>query len=98
MRPCRLVSSLSELAKLVRVGRRRVRITVRDNGPGLDSATLARIFDPFFTTRPSGTGIGLAITRNLIEGLGGTIRATSGEGVGTEIMIDLPRNSGPTKP
>jgi signal transduction histidine kinase len=80
------------------VGQGRVRITVRDIGPGLDTATLARIFDPFFTTRPSGTGIGLAITRNVIEGLGGTIHARSREGAGTEIAIDLPRDSGPAKP
>ena len=78
----------------------RVRITVRDRGPGIDAATLARMFDPFFTTRPTGTGIGLAITRNIVEGLGGTIRASSQPGAGTEITLDLPRcassDQGPT--
>jgi signal transduction histidine kinase len=53
------------------------------------------MFDPFFTTRPTGTGIGLAITRNVIEGLGGTIRAESRPGAGTEVTIELPRESAP---
>lgn len=70
-----------------------IRIVVRDNGHGADGATLARAFEPFFTTKPTGTGIGLAITRNIVEGLGGTIRATSEPGVGTEMIVDLPRRA-----
>ena len=50
-----------------------VRITVRDQGGGIDPALLARVFEPYFTTRRAGTGLGLAIARNIVEGLGGTI-------------------------
>ncbi len=73
----------------------RVRISVRDRGPGLDAASVARVFDPFFTTKPTGTGIGLAITRNIVEGLGGTVRLTSEVGAGTEVLLELPRTATP---
>lgn len=77
----------------------RVRLAVRDRGPGLDAATRARLFEPFFTTKPSGTGIGLAITRNIVEGLGGTISVASAVGDGTTMVIDLPRRvAAPTPP
>jgi signal transduction histidine kinase len=50
-----------------------VRITVSDNGSGIAADALPRVFEPFFTTKRTGSGIGLAITRNIIEGLGGTV-------------------------
>jgi signal transduction histidine kinase len=68
----------------------RVRITVADRGPGIASADLAQIFDPYFTTTRGGTGLGLPIARNIVEGLGGTIRVSSTPGTGTIIAIDLP--------
>jgi signal transduction histidine kinase len=67
----------------------RVRLTVRDTGPGIPPADLPRVFDPFFTTRRTGTGLGLAISRNIIEGLGGTIAITSAPGEGTEVRIEM---------
>jgi signal transduction histidine kinase len=67
-----------------------VRITIRDNGPGIPPQALARVFEPFFTTTPSGSGIGLAITRNIIEGLGGAIAVARSDADGTEILIELP--------
>jgi signal transduction histidine kinase len=69
----------------------RIEVVVRDHGPGIPAETLSRIFDPFFTTKLTGSGIGLAITRNIVEGLGGTLRATSRQGAGTTITVDLPR-------
>jgi two-component system NtrC family sensor kinase len=51
---------------------------------------MARIFDPYFTTRRAGTGLGLPISKNIIEGMGGTLAVQSERGVGTEIHIDLP--------
>ena len=48
------------------------------------------IFDPYFTTRRKGTGLGLPIAKNIIEGLGGAISVTSRVGEGTEIRLDLP--------
>jgi signal transduction histidine kinase len=67
-----------------------IAVIVRDTGVGISSDDLAHIFDPYFTTRRAGTGLGLAIARNIVEGLGGTIAASSEPGAGTEIRIDLP--------
>jgi signal transduction histidine kinase len=73
----------------------RVRIVVADRGVGMDAQTLSRVFDPFFTTKTTGTGIGLAISRNIVEGLGGVIRIESQAGAGTQVLIELPRLSSP---
>jgi two-component system sensor histidine kinase HydH len=51
---------------------------------------MAHIFDPYFTTRRTGTGLGLPIARNIIDGLGGSITVSSRTGVGTEMRLDLP--------
>ena len=69
---------------------RYVLLKVKDSGTGIPPEVLARIFDPYFTTRGAGTGLGLPITRNIIEGLGGTIAVSSSPGEGTQIIIDLP--------
>jgi signal transduction histidine kinase len=68
----------------------RVRIVVADRGAGIGPADLARIFDPFFTTKRGGTGLGLPIAKNIVEGLGGTISVVSAPDRGTEIRIELP--------
>jgi signal transduction histidine kinase len=67
-----------------------LRVTIRDQGTGIAADDLAHIFDPYFTTRRAGTGLGLPISRNIIEGLGGSIRVRSSLGSGTEISVDLP--------
>ena len=71
----------------------RVTITVADKGVGIDPAHLTHVFDPYFTTKRGGTGLGLPISKNIIEGLGGTITIDSAPGSGTAIRIDLPYNS-----
>ena len=68
-------------------------IAVSDRGTGIGADDLAHIFDPYFTTRRAGTGLGLPIAKNIIEGLGGTIAVTSRQGSGTDIRIVLPLNS-----
>ncbi len=68
----------------------RVTITVSDRGPGIAPEDMAHIFDPYFTTRRTGTGLGLPIARNIIDGLGGSITVSSRTGVGTEMRLDLP--------
>ena len=67
-----------------------VMINVADTGVGIDRADLPRVFDPYFTTKRGGTGLGLPLTRNIVEGLGGSIVAASEPGRGTEIRISLP--------
>jgi PAS domain S-box-containing protein len=68
-----------------------VRVTVRDNGPGLDAERRRRAFEPFFTTKTKGTGLGLAIARRVVEAHGGRIDVGDGEGPGAEFVITLPR-------
>jgi two-component system sensor histidine kinase HydH len=82
--------------RTVRLDDRRVAITVSDAGPGIAPADLPRIFDPYFTTRRTGTGIGLAISRNIIEGLGGRITVASEKARGTDVRIELPVVATPT--
>ncbi len=68
-----------------------IEISVADNGSGISDEAQARIFDLFFSTKGSkGTGLGLAVTRKIIEEHGGTIRVHSTPGQGTEFVISLP--------
>jgi signal transduction histidine kinase len=66
------------------------RVTIRDRGIGITPEDMAHIFDPYFTTRRAGTGLGLPIAKNIIEGLGGRIEIESVPGEGTELRITLP--------
>ena len=70
----------------------RIAVTVRDRGPGIAPDDLAHIFDPFFTTRRTGTGLGLPIAKNIIDGLGGSLSVDSRPDAGTEIRIEIPIN------
>lgn len=72
-------------------GETALRISVRDNGPGLNPEQRQRIFDPFFTTKTKGTGLGMAIAKRIVEAHGGRIAVGSGTGPGTEIVLILPR-------
>ena len=65
-------------------------VWIEDTGEGIPSGLLERIFEPFFTTKPDGTGIGLAITKNLVELLGGEIHIFSEEGKGTRVELRFP--------
>ena len=69
-------------------------LRVRDNGPGIEPAALARIFDPFFSDKDSGTGLGLSITRKLVEAHGGEIEVESEPGRGTGFVLTFPRDVG----
>lgn len=65
-------------------------IVVADTGIGIAAPDLPRVFDPYFTTKRGGTGLGLPIAKNIIEGLGGAIIVASAPGRGTEMRIELP--------
>jgi signal transduction histidine kinase len=66
------------------------RITIADQGKGMDSVTRDRIFEPFFSTKKRGTGLGLAIVKQIVEQHGGRISVDSELGKGSQFRIDLP--------
>jgi sigma-B regulation protein RsbU (phosphoserine phosphatase) len=67
-----------------------VAITVADNGSGIADDVLPHVFDPLFTTKTSGTGLGLAVARQLVTKNGGSISATSSREEGTVFTLALP--------
>jgi signal transduction histidine kinase len=73
-----------------RPGGESVMIRIKDHGSGMDRDTLDNVFLPFYTTKSEGTGVGMAITKKIIDEHGGTIRVQSQPGRGTEINIRLP--------
>jgi PAS domain S-box-containing protein len=68
-----------------------ISITIRDNGPGLSPEQRERIFEPFFTTKTKGTGLGMAISKRIIEAHGGQIEARGEPNTGAEIVLTIPR-------
>ncbi|HVH07305.1 MAG TPA: HAMP domain-containing sensor histidine kinase [Myxococcota bacterium] len=77
----------------------RLRVVARDEGHGMDAATLARAGEPFFTTRPPGrgTGLGLFVVRLHAERLGGALRLESTPGRGTIAIVEWPRGAEPAE-
>jgi signal transduction histidine kinase len=74
-------------------------LKVEDNGCGMDAKTASRIFDPFFTTKEEGlgTGLGLYISKNLLESVGGTISVESEIGRGTIFSVVIPDMGDPDR-
>jgi len=69
-----------------------VRLSITDNGPGMDAATLARATEPFFTTKGvgKGTGLGLSMVHGIVQQSGGALQLESSETGGTTVSIYLP--------
>lgn len=65
----------------------RLRLSVSDNGPGVAPGLESRIFTPFFSTRAGGSGVGLAVVRQLVHGLGGTVRHARRAGGGACFVL-----------
>ena len=72
-----------------------VRLTVSDDGCGMDAATIDRIFDPFFTTKSTGHGLGLAAVKGIVFAHKGTIQIDSQPGLGTTFTVLLPAAESP---
>ncbi|HZZ85479.1 MAG TPA: ATP-binding protein [Anaeromyxobacteraceae bacterium] len=74
-----------------------LRLSVRDNGPGVPPEVRARLFTPFYTTKGPGrgTGLGLTIARRVVQSLGGTLQLASAPGEGAEFVVRVPRKKRP---
>ena len=72
-----------------RLAPHRLAVSIADTGLGIEPDNLTRVFDPYFTTRRTGTGLGLPIAKNIVDGLGGVITVASAPGTGTTIRIEL---------
>jgi two-component system sensor histidine kinase HydH len=74
--------------------RQGVELRISDTGVGVSPELLSQVFYPYFTTKPSGTGIGLAISQKIVADHGGTIDMESEPGKGTTVIIQLPAQPG----
>ena len=69
---------------------RQLVFSVSDTGPGLLAGNVDQIFSAFFTTKPQGSGMGLAISRTIVESHGGLLWATANDGRGATFHFTLP--------
>ena len=88
------MSGVDERPRVVQVGSSKdesqgVRVAVRDSGPGLDPKSLDHLFTAFYTTKPQGMGMGLAISRSIIEAHGGRLWAVPNDGPGATFQFTL---------
>jgi two-component system NtrC family sensor kinase len=72
-----------------------VRLSIEDDGPGIDPKVVGRLFEPFVTTKEvgKGTGLGLAVCRGLVESVGGSINVDTSVTRGARFVVELPSAS-----
>ena len=73
-------------------------VRVEDQGPGADAERLTQMFTPFFTSKPDGLGLGLSMSRSIVEGFGGALEARPGKqgGLCLECRLPLRENNNET--
>ncbi len=87
--PARGPAAVRVTVEAVGDGPARLRVTVADNGAGIDPEVMARLFEPYVTRRPGGTGLGLAIAYRIVTDHGGTLAAQS-TAEGARFVMELP--------
>ena len=75
----------------IEAGKEDYTVAIEDTGIGIKQENLRKIFSPFFTTKEKGSGLGLSIVKNIIEGHRGKVWIESEAGVGTKVFVTLPR-------
>jgi two-component system, NtrC family, sensor kinase len=76
-----------------RTGKDRIEIAVIDEGIGIPADVLPRLFDPFFSTKEGGSGLGLALTQQIVRDHGGDLEVTSTVGRGTTFTLSVPMST-----
>ncbi|MEO1914563.1 MAG: HAMP domain-containing sensor histidine kinase [Myxococcales bacterium] len=66
-------------------------LRIRDNGPGMDMEVSQNIFNPFYTTKSDGTGLGLALSKKVVESHGGSLEVVDGNDSGAEFLLTFPK-------
>jgi signal transduction histidine kinase len=91
------MAGMSRASLTVRAARMgtRIEISVIDNGPGLPETVRARLFQPFVTTKPEGMGVGLSVSRAIVEAHGGQLIAEDAPDGGTIFRFTVARAAGP---
>jgi len=87
----RTYADVPERVAEIRHRSRYIMAEVSDDGPGIPPDRLGKVFHPFFTTKESGTGLGLSMTRKILDMHDGWITAASGEGRGATFSVFLPK-------
>ena len=90
------ISTPSATARPTKAGLLTLRFA--DTGYGIPAEDRERVFTPYYSTRTTGFGLGLAITRKIVEDHGGRIYAADGEGLGAVIVVELPVPTVPQVP
>jgi signal transduction histidine kinase len=90
------MSSVGERARELLITTRnvdadRVQVSIEDSGIGIDPQKLDKIFDSFYTTKPGGMGMGLSISRSILQAHGGRLWATAKDSPGTIFDFTLPK-------
>jgi signal transduction histidine kinase len=93
------MSALADRPRVVRIRTNRIEaksvlVAVEDSGVGLDPQQAERLFDAFYTTKAEGLGMGLSISRSIVEAHGGRLWATPNEGPGATFQFTLPIEEG----
>jgi len=85
-----VATKLEQPEETLRMGGPQLSVTIQDNGAGIPPEHLERLFEPFFTTKAHGTGLGLPITRRIVQEHQGSVRVESLPGQGTKFILTFP--------